>query len=153
MKKDRFEIFSSSVMQLVKSVQALKARKMAEYDLKGTNAICLCRVLESENGLTATELASVCEIDKAQISRSMGELVEKGFVLKEAEGEKRYKQKYRLTPVGRRAALDINRSFAEIEETVSQNISPASLDHFYHTLYRLCDNFEALLRKYQSENK
>lgn len=151
MKKDRFEIFSSSVMRLVRSVQALKARKMAEYDLKGTNAICLCRVLESENGLTATELATVCEIDKAQISRSMGELMEKGFVLKEAAGEKRYKQKYCLTPMGRRAALDISRTFAEIEETVSQNISPSSLDHFYHTLYRLCDNFEALLRKYQPE--
>lgn len=151
MRKDRFEIFSASVMRLVRSVQALKARKMAEYDLKGTNAICLCRVLESEDGLTTTELATVCEIDKAQISRCMAELTEKGFVVREMGEVRRYKQKYLLTPAGRHAALDISHTFFEIEETVSKNIPTAALDHFYHTLYKLCDNFDALLFKYQTE--
>ena len=151
MKKDRFEIFSTSVLRLVRSVQILKARKMAEYDLKGTNAVCLCRVLESEGGLTATELASACELDKAQISRSMAELMEKGFVTKESDAARRYKQRYLLTPAGQHAALDIRHTIMEIEQTVSKNIPPASLDHFYHTLYKLCDNFDALLHKHQAE--
>ncbi len=151
MKKDRFEIFSTSVMRLIRSVQVLKARKMAEYDLKGTNAVCLCRVLESEGGLTATELASVCELDKAQISRSMAELAEKGFVTREEGQGRRYKQKYLLTPAGTHAALDISNTIAEIEETVSKNIPAASLDHFYHTLYKLCDNFNALVNRYKTE--
>ena len=149
MKKDRFEIFSTSVLRLVRSVQVLKARKMAEYGLKGTNAICLCRVLESETGLTATELASVCELDKAQVSRSMTELLQKGFVERDGGDERRYKQRYILTPTGQHAALDIRHTIAEIEEAVSKNIPPVALDHFYHTLYKLCDNFDVLLGKYQ----
>lgn len=56
MRSSRFEIFSTSVGQLVKSVTALKSRKMAKYGLKGTGALCLCQILESESGLTATEL-------------------------------------------------------------------------------------------------
>ena len=151
MKKDRFEIFSTSVLRLVRSVQTLKARKMAEYGLKGTNAVCLCRVLESEGGLTATELSLTCELDKAQISRSMAELMEKGFIEKECDSERRYKQRYMLTPTGRNAALDIRHTIAEIEQSVSRNIPPSSLDHFYHTLYKLCDNFDVLLHKYQAE--
>ncbi len=147
MKRDRFEIFSASVLRLVKSVQALKARKMAEYDLKGTNAAVLCRILESGTGLTATELAATCEIDKAQVSRCVAELTEKGFVRRNTGAERRYKQKYILTAEGQRAALDVSRSIAEIEATVSKNITPAELDDFYRTLYRLCDNFEELLHR------
>ena len=149
MKKDRFEIFSASVLHLVKSVQVLKAQKMAEYGLKGTTAAALCRVLESENGLTPTELCVACEIDKAQVSRSVAELVEKGFLVRDAIDAHRYKQKYRLTAAGRRAAIDVSRAIREIEEAVSRGISPIELDRFYHTLYCLCDNFEALLRKNQ----
>ena len=151
MKRDRFEIFSTAIMHVVRSVQILKAQKMAEYDLKGTNAVCLCRLLESEGGLTATELATACELDKAQVSRSMAELLEKGFVTREGEDARRYKQRYLLTPEGQRAALDIRHTIAEIEQAVSKNIPPASLDHFYHTLYKLCDNFDALIERHKAD--
>lgn len=151
MKKDRFEIFSTSVLHLVRSVQILKSRKMAEYGLKGTNAVCLCRVLESEGGLTATELALACELDKAQVSRSMAELTAKGFITRESGDKRRYKQRYVLTPAGKHAALDIRHTIADIEESVSRNILPASLDHFYHTLYKLCDNFDVLLNRYKAD--
>ena len=87
MRSNRFEIFSTSVGQLVKAVTALKSRKMAKYGLKGTGALCLCQILESESGLTATELCRRGEIDKAQVSRCMNELSEKGLVhLEEQDG-------------------------------------------------------------------
>lgn len=150
MKKDRFEIFSTSIMHVVRSVQILKSHKMAEYGLKGTNAVCLCRLLEGEGGLTAAELSSACELDKAQVSRSMAELQEKGFVVREGEDARRYKQRYILTPAGQHAALDIRHTINEIEQTASKNIPPASLDHFYHTLYKLCDNFDALIERHKA---
>ena len=150
MKKDRFEIFSTSIMHVVRSVQILKSHKMAEYGLKGTNAVCLCRLLEGEGGLTAAELSSACELDKAQVSRSMAELQEKGFVVREGDDERRYKQRYVFTPKGQHAALDIRYTISEIEEAASKNIPPASLDHFYHTLYKLCDNFDALIERHKA---
>ena len=149
MSTNRFEIFSTAVLRLVRSVQGIKAQKMAEYDLKGTGAVCLCRIYESGVGLTAVELARACGVDKAQISRTVAELSGRGLVLREGAG--RYKQKYQLTYAGAEIAADVLATMREIEKTVSMGISDAELDGFYRTLYRLCDNFEALLQKHQAE--
>lgn len=147
MSKNRFAIFSTAVLKLVRSVQGIKAQKMAEYDLKGTGAVCLCRIYESTGGLTAAELCLVCEVDKAQVSRTMAELAERGLVIREGTG--RYKQKYQLTEQGSAIAADVLHTISEIEAAVSEGISEQELDSFYGTLYRLCDNFQALLQRHQ----
>ena len=147
MKTNRFEIFSTSIAQLVKSVQRLKSRKMAQHDLKGINALCLCQILESENGLSAAELSRLGEIDKAQVSRSMTELVDRELVYQEKLNGRRYKQKYRLTTAGTVVAEDVAAEIRKIQDAVSKNISPEELDAFYNTLYKLCDNFTELLEQ------
>ena len=149
MRADHFEIFSTSIAQLIKAVQYLKSRKMAQYGLKGTNALCLCQILESENGLTAGELATQGEIDKAQVSRCMAELIEKGFVYREETEGRRYKQKYRLTPDGEHAAKDIQATARRIQDAVGKDVSDDDLDVFYCTLYKLCENFNELLEQEQ----
>ena len=118
MRSDRFEMFSTPIVRLIKDVQTLKAEKMARYGLKGTNAVCLCCVYESGDGLTATELSSLGEIDKAQVSRCMTELTAKGYVYRDDRDGKRYKQKYRLTAEGARVAADVFLCFKEIEDAL-----------------------------------
>ncbi len=147
MRNNRFEIFSTSVSQLIKSVQSLKSKKMAQYGLKGTNALCLCQILESGSGLTATELAKQGEIDKAQVSRCMAELIERKYVYRDDQNGRRYKQKYRLTPEGTAVATDINAVVGSIQATIRKDVTPEELDTFYRTLYKLCDNFHELLEK------
>ena len=147
MRANHFEVFSTSIAQLIKAVQFLKSRKMAQYGLKGTTALCLCQILDSDGGLTAGELAEQGEIDKAQVSRCMGEFAEKGFVVRNDEEGRRYKQKYQLTAEGRAAAEDIAAAARRVQETVSKNISDADLNVFYQTLYKLCENFAALLEE------
>ena len=147
MRTDHFEIFSTSVAQLVKAVQQLKNRKMAQYGLKGTNALCRCQILESDDGLTAVQLSTQGEIDKAQVSRCMAELIEKGFAYREETEGRCYKQKYRLTPEGEIAAKDILATARRIQEAVGKDVSDDDLDVFYGTLYKLCENFSALLEE------
>ena len=147
MRANHFEVFSTSIAQLIKAVQYLKSRKMAQYDLKGTTALCLCQILDSEDGLTAGELAEQGEIDKAQVSRCMAELIEKGFVARNDEEGRRYKQKYQLTELGRVAAEDIAGAARRVQEAVGKNISDADLNVFYQTLYKLCENFATLLEE------
>jgi DNA-binding MarR family transcriptional regulator len=147
MRANHFEVFSTSIAQLIKAMQFLKSRKMAQYGLKGTTALCLCQILDSEGGLTAGELAELGEIDKAQVSRSMAELSEKGFVTRGDEENRRYKLKYQLTPKGRAAAEDITAAVRRVQDTVSKDISDADLNIFYSTLYKLCENFAALLEE------
>lgn len=147
MRNDHFEIFSTSVAQLVKAVQFLKSRKMAQYGLKGTNALCLCQILDSEGGLTAGELSNLGEIDKAQVSRCMAELIEMGYIYREENEGRRYKQRYCLTPEGEAVAKDVTATINRVRAAVSKDVSDDDLDVFYGTLYKLCENFSELLEE------
>lgn len=147
MRSNQFEIFSTSVSQLIKAVQCLKSRKKAEYGLKGTTALCLTQILHSKEGLTASELAHQGEIDKAQVSRCMQELTGKGFIYRDEEGARRYKQRYHLTESGRAVAKDIDHTATRIQFAVGKNITPDELEQFYRTLYKLCTNFSELLEE------
>lgn len=152
MRSNRFEIFSTSVSQLVKSVTALKSRKMAKYGLKGTGALCLCQILESDGGMTAAELGKRGEIDKAQISRCMAELTEKGLVYLDEQNGRKYKQKYRLTDYGFEVATDVQKTSDILQGALRSGITPEELDSFYRTLYKLCDNFDKVLASESDEN-
>ena len=147
MKSNNFEIFSTGVSHLIKSIQQLKSRKMAEYGLKGTTALCLCQIFESETGLSAGELSERGEIDKAQVSRCMAELTEKGFVFRDARDGKQYRQKYCLTQKGKEVARDIVQSTSAIQARIRENVSDADMAIFYRVLDVLCDNFSIILEQ------
>lgn len=148
---NRFEIFSTSVTHLVKTLQMLKSRKMAQYDLKGTTCLCLCQILASESGLTASELSAKGDIDKAQVSRCMTELIEKGFAYREERSGRRYKQKYLLTDTGRVAARDIVKTTNCIQDIAENGLSDEELATFYRVLDQMCENFEMLCEQISAE--
>ena len=144
MRNDNFGIFSSGISYLIRCVQQLRSIKMTEYALKGTTAVCLCQIWKSEGGLSAGELAKQGEIDKAQVSRCMAELTELGFVFRDDKDGKQYRQKYRLTEKGSRAAQDIVQSTQELRERILKNVSEKDMDTFYHVLEMLCQNLSEL---------
>ncbi len=145
MRSNNFELFSAGVSHLIKSIQQLKSRKMAEYGLKGTTALCLCQIWESEGGLCASELAERGEIDKAQVSRCMAELIEKDFVFRDDQDGKQYRQKYCLTEKGQEVARDVVESTSKIQAHIRQNVSDEDMANFYRVLDVLCENFSKLL--------
>ena len=145
MRSNRFEIFSTSILQLIRAVQQMKAQKMAQYDLKSTNALCLCQLLESGEGLSAAELSRQGEIDKAQVSRCMAELTARGFVYRNDQDGRRYKQKYCLTAEGEAVATDVASELGKIQDAVQKDLTPEELSAFFDTLAQLCRNFEELL--------
>lgn len=141
MEKNRFELFSTGVAHLVKTLQYLKSRKMGQYDLKGTTCLCLCLIFSSEEGLTAGELSSRGDIDKAQVSRCMTELMQRGFIYRDDRNGHRYRQKYLLTEAGREAASDISATTLRIQQIAEQGVSEEDLQVFYSVLTKMCDNF------------
>ena len=147
MRNQRLEVFSNSINQVIKSMQYMKSRKMAQYGLKSTTCLCLCQIFRSEDGLNAGELAAAGEIDKAQVSRNVSELSEKGFIYRDEREGRRYKQKYRLTDLGRAAAEDILHSVDRVQDSVLEGISPEELRVFQSVLRRLCDNFRTLTKE------
>ena len=151
MKNQRFESFSIVISQIIKSLQSIKSHKMAEYGLKGTTCTCLCHIFRSEDGLNAGELAQLCEIDKAQVSRCVSELCEKGFIYRDDREGRRYKQKYRLTENGMKAARDVVLTLQGLQAKVTAGISAEELDVFQGVLRKLCNNYSALAAENESQ--
>ena len=140
-----FDLFSPDIFKLTKKLHEQKNKKLSEHDLKVTNARCLCRIAQSgSEGMSATEIAHACEIDKAQISRCMLELTQRGCVVRMDDGKRRYKQKYHLTEEGERIANDLMQSAVQIRDILGKDVSDEELSAFCATLEKICRNFDAV---------
>ena len=130
-----------------KSLNKLKNKKMELYGLGSAHTICLCLLLDCPNGITKTELAQRCDVDKAQISRVITELEEKSYVFT-LEGGSHYRQKYLLTEQGHAAASEIRRTIDEINGFVSGDIPKEDLVTFYRTFDVICNNLKNAERRF-----
>ena len=135
-----FETFSSMLSAATKSLERLKSKGMEEFGLSGTHTLCLRQLYDSPDGLTRTELATRLAVDRAQITRVIGELLEKGFV--EERGGSGYRKKCSLTEKGRSATSEINSIVERINRFVSGDIPQERLLSFYETLGEICENLK-----------
>ncbi len=133
---DRFERFSHNVIGAIKSLQALKVKHMEKYGLSGTHTICLRLLCDNEEGLTKGEISSRCEIDKAQITRIVNELLSKGYVHAD-NSQRAYNRKFFLTEKGRRMTDEINAKVKQINTYVSEDISDEDIERFYDVFERI----------------
>ena len=136
-----FEVFSALLSATAKSLEHLKAKGMGEYGLSGMHTLCLQKLYEAPEGLTRTELSRRCGVDRAQITRVIGELLAKGVAF-EVGGNSNYRKKCVLTDEGRATAAEIDALIKKINCFVSGNIEPERLKTFYETLYEICQNLK-----------
>ena len=139
--KTGFEAFNGMICYAVKHLERLKAEGMSEYGLSGTHTLCMRQLFVAPEGLTRTELAQSCGVDRAQITRVIGELLAKGFV-EEIGGTSNYRKKCALTEKGKAVTADINDRVERISRFVRGEIPPERLAVFYETLGEICDNLE-----------
>ena len=136
-----FESFSTLLSTATKSLERLKSKGMEEFGLSGTHTLCLRRLYDAPEGLTRTELSALLSVDRAQITRVIGELLEKGFVEETGRGSG-YRKKCTLTEKGRETTTEINAIVERINRFVSRDISPERLRSFYETLEEICENLK-----------
>jgi len=136
-----FETFSSLLGTATKSLERLKSKGMEEFGLAGTHTLCLRQMYESPEGLTRTQLSRRLGVDRAQVTRVIGELLSKGFVEEIGNGSG-YRKKCRLTEKGREITADINGIVKRINIFVSGDIPHDRLVSFYETLYEICENLK-----------
>ena len=137
-----FETFSGMIGSATKSIEKIKNRKMSEYGLTGTHTICMRRLFDVPEGLTRTQLANHCAVDRAQITRVIGELLAKEYVLEVGNGS-RYRKKCVLTESGRAVTAEINDLVERVHSHVSGGISKEQLTVFYETLEEICENLRS----------
>lgn len=141
MDKDRFILFSTLLNDAQKSISRIKNRKMDQYGLGSAHTLCMCLLATHPDGLTKTELARHCGVDKAQISRVVSDIREKNYV-SIANPECNYRQRYTLTDEGMVVAEDMRQIILDINAFVSDSISKEQIENFYETLKIICGNLK-----------
>ncbi len=141
MEQDRLDKFMALIVGASRSVTRLKAHYMTEYGLGSTHTMCIRMLYSSSDGLTRTHLSDVCGLDKAQVSRIVSELSEKGYV-DEGSGVTNYKRRIKLTADGRRIAEDINQKVLRINEFVSEDLTDEQITIFYRVFGEICEKLK-----------
>lgn len=142
---DRFETFMIKMNQINRNIQIIKNREMEEYGLKGTHVMCLYQLKQHAEGLTATELATLCGEDKAAISRSLSTIESKGMIsFTDVEGRKRYRTVITLTEQGKKVCDKISQKIDELLQTYSNGISDEDREVFYRVFTVIADNLQEI---------
>lgn len=142
---ERFREFSGLVSRAEKALQRVKTENVKDYGLRGVHVSCLLALHERQEGLTATELASVCGVDRAQISRVTAELRGLDLVCEASPGpRRRYRGALELTEEGRAAAAEMAGIVDEKLQRVSGDIPPEELTVFYRVFGAIVERLEKL---------
>ena len=136
--EDRFVRFQNLIYNASKSLLRIKTVGMEEYGLASTHTFCLRSLYGRDGGMTRTELAQACAVDKAQISRLICELSDMGYVLEASKG-KGYRKKIVLTEEGQRVAESIDQKVKRVLAYIDEEIPEDRIEEMYGTLARICE--------------
>lgn len=143
MMTDRFETFAMTISVMNRCIQKIKAREMAAVGLKSTHTMCLYSLGKAGEGLTAAQLCDICKEDKAAISRSVNELVQRGYVSLDMKSAKRaYRTKILLTPKGRETVEYINRRVEQAMDAVGEGLDENQRELFYNSLSLIAEKLQ-----------
>ena len=145
LEQERFEEFSALISSVYGNIQKLKARYTTQFGLKAVHVLWLYLLRTHPEGMSASELAAAAQSNRSLVSREIDELFDKGIIYTQENGNKRrYGWKLILTDKGRQLADIITAIAADIQKTVSRDISEENLITFYQTLKILANGFEEL---------
>lgn len=134
----RFEEFLTGITVCYKYIQRIKNAEMTEFGLKGTHVACLFYLHHNPDGLTATQLCSLCAEDKAGISRTVSDLRERGYI--EQGGAKHYRAPLRLSEAGHAIAQQMDPLIKSWVSVGGQGMSIEQRESFYQSLSLISEN-------------
>ena len=142
---DRFAKFSYSISEIHRCWHKLAAEELAPYGLNSPHAIYLKTLFDAEpEGITAAQLGEICGKDKADVSRMVAILEQKGLVRKVAVGKNMYRAKLVLTEAGREAAEHVRSRAAVAVELAGSGLSEQERETFYKALALITENLRKL---------
>lgn len=145
MYSERFREFCGLISRAEKALQRAKAENVRGYGLRGVHVSCLLALWERPEGLSASELAAVCGVDRALVSRVAAELTGLGLIREAEPGpRRRYRGALELTDEGRSTAREMAETVDEKLRQVSGDIAPEELAAFYRVLRTIVGRLEAL---------
>lgn len=143
---DRFEKFAITVHELNRFIQKIKELEMGKLGLKGGHTMCLFYLGQYHEGLTSAQLTNLCKEDKAAISRSLKELVQRGLVIhQKPENGRSYRTPYFLTEDGKELVQKINDRVENVLFYGGNGLQEEQRNDFYNAMELIRGNLENYL--------
>lgn len=140
----RFEVFTLALSELTSSWNKIAAEEMKVYGLKGSCVIYLIALYKIAEGLTAANLCEMCNRDKAEVSRAIKSLEEKGFVVRKNTTASGYRANIALTEEGRKITTELREKIKLVVEEGGRGLTENEREIFYDVLTRISCNLKLI---------
>ena len=147
--EQRFETFTSLILNISRCVQKIKNVEMAALGLKGKQVQCLFALFNLDDGASLTALCELCGEDKGMMSRTLKELAAQGYVYVDEQKNKKYRNPVKLTQKGTEVANIVSVRISEMLDLGSMGISEVERERLYSTLTQISDNLTAICNNYK----
>lgn len=138
---DRFQTFTGFILELNRDLQRLKELEMRPFGLRANHVMCLYYLGKHPEGLTVMELTKACREDKAAVSRSVAQLVEKALVSGSfPENKRSYRTKLSLTAAGAELVEKINERVEAIMTGGSNGLTDSQRENLYVAMEIVINN-------------
>ena len=140
---DRFAQFVAGISCISRCIQKIERDVMVHYGLKGPHAQYLIAMSRYPDGVTATQLSSLCEKDKAAVSRAVSELEKNGLIHRAGEGNS-YRAMLTLTVQGKKAADQLIRQAEIAVEQAGHGLTDDARATFYSAFNLIVSNLQRI---------
>lgn len=141
----RFQEFLNGITVCYKYIQRIKNAEMTELGLKGIHVSCLFYLHHNPDGLTATQLCSLCCEDKATISRTVADLRARGYI--QQGGNKNYRAPLYLSEAGVAVAQQMDPLIESWVGVGGDGMTDEQRETFYQCLTLISDNLREKLEQ------
>ena len=144
---EKFEVFTIAMSEITSFWAKIATTEMEKYGLKGICAKYFITLLKNPQGMTAARLCEVCYRDKAEVSRAVRALEEKGFLKRDSSTPNGYRAKITLTDEGRNITSEIRERIKLIVENAGSGLSEIERESFYTSLDLISKNLKRISKK------
>ena len=144
---ERFERFSYAISEISRYWHKLAAEEMEKHGLKGPHSVYLLTMYRYPEGITASRLCEECGKDKADVSRMMAIMDDKGLVTRQSVHQNLYRGTFRLTEAGREAAEHVRRRAGLAVELAGKDLTDENRAIFYAALESITENLRRLSKE------
>lgn len=141
---DRFERFTYAIVEINRYWHKIAADEMSKYGLKGPFAHYLITLYRYPDGVTSVQLGELCDKNKADVSRALAILEEKGLAVRETQNNSYYRAKIKLTAKGRAAAEQVQQIAERAVGIGGKGLTDEHRQIFYEALERITANLRQL---------
>ena len=141
----RFDAFVTGITVCYKYIQRIKSAEVTDMGLKGAHVMCMFHLKQHPEGLTASQLCTLCAEDKAAVSRTVSFLKSEGYV--SSEGSKNYRALLRLTEAGRTVASQFDQLISDWVSSGGSGLTDQERTDFYRGLSLIANNLRSEMER------